>query len=163
MTMGFSKASENHSQRKMDLSLFPSLLVTGGSATVGFPPAKFVAGRSKEAQRFISCLMTPLGAVASDPEMGSEFAGYIGTRANLSFFYEIESLFSAESLRVLVWMNRILPKDRPNDEKILDAVLSNWAATGTSIEMEVTFFFADGTPGTVLVPVSLPVPENRII
>ncbi len=162
MSNGFATSTENHSTRKVDLSLFPTLSLQGGVVDVSFPPAKFVAGRSKEAQRFVSCLMTPLGSVASDPDMGSEFASYIRTRSNFGFFYEIEGLFSAESLRVLVWMNKVLPQDRPSDERIVGVSLSRWNASGTSLEMEVSFSFGDGTPGKVLVPVSLPVPENKV-
>jgi len=157
----FSRASFDHSFRKTDLSLFPGLSSSGGSAELSFPPARFVAGRSKEAQRFVCCLLTPLGSIRSDPDMGSEFASYMSSRANSGFFYDLDSVFSSESLRVISWISDRLGFERPDDEVIESATLLEWGVFGTFVSISARLEFSDGNPGTVLIPVSLPTPENR--
>lgn len=152
--------STDHSLRRRDLSLFPWASRDAASVPSGFAGGRFVAGRSKEAQRFASCLLTPLGSVPSDPEMGSEIPGYVRARSNMSFFHDADSVASAESLRVVEWIFSRLPEGRPPDEVIESAEVLSWSPGAVSLDLSIRLLFADGEPGTVLVPVGFPVPER---
>ena len=147
-------SSIDYSFRKSDLSLFPGLNYPMVPVDMEVLPGRLVTGKSKEAQRFMVCLMTPLGHLQSDHLYGSNFSEQLSIGASSSI-EELRSVFSAESLRVLTWMGQSLPGTRPLDEKIDTVDLTSWStASRGNLYLEMNLFFMDGTE--VPMPVTLP-------
>lgn len=149
--------SIDYSFRKSDLSLFPGLRYPSVPVDMGVLPGRLITGKSKEAQRFMVCLMTPLGHLPSDPLYGSNFPEQLIVGGNSSI-EEMRSVFSAESLRVLTWMDQRLPANRLADEDIESVELGSWStASRGKLYLEIHLFFRDGVefPMPVTIPLGL--------
>ena len=150
--MAFSSTSQNYQRRRVDLSIFGDLRVSGLPATSGFGVvSRAIAGPSKAAQNYLLALFTPLGSNGARPGYGSNFmprvrAGFVRYPGDLS------ALFAIENLRVQNYLGT-LPASKFADEQIASVTLDAYSVEPTGIKMRLLLTVASGDTLPFLLPV----------
>jgi hypothetical protein len=150
--MAFPSVTQNYQGRRVDLSIFPGLRVSGQSVPAGFGPhPRVIAGPAKAAQNYARLLLTPLGSNRARPALGSHFlsrvrAGFVRYPADLA------SLFAIENLRVFNFLNSLPAPDRV-DEQLESVVLENYALQPGGLTMTLAVRVASGDALPFLLPV----------
>ena len=153
----------DYANRQVDLELLQSVakpvpMQRLHLTSVGATP-KVLTGLQKAVQRYTVLLLTNLGDLRFDPDVGGTLVTEIasGNLQNLGYLYHVFALSNANALRVLA-------KDDadevygpvPDDERVVSAAIINAAmdyTTGT-VNMEVELTTAAGADYTYVIPVN---------
>ena len=149
--------------RQVDLELLQSVVKPVPMqrlhlTSVGTAP-KMLTGLQKAVQRYTVLLLTNLGDLRFDPDVGGTLVTEIasGNLQNLGYLYHVFALSNANALRVLA-------KDDadevygtvPDDERVVAATITDAAmdyTTGT-VNLEVELTTAAGAGYTYVIPVN---------
>ena len=153
----------DYAGRQVDLELLQSVakpvpMQRLHLTSVGATP-KVLTGLQKAVQRYTVLLLTNLGDLRFDPDVGGTLVTEIasGNLQNLGYLYHVFALSNANALRVLA-------KDDadevygpvPDDERVVSAAIINAAmdyTTGT-VNLEVELTTAAGADYTYVIPVN---------
>lgn len=148
-----TNTSTNHSGRKLDLCLFPSMTAPGlTSMEIPGTVPKATAGRNKASQNFARLLLTPLGTWRSDAEAGSNVSSKFLSGIPFTFD-QIPSFFAAECLSVIELMARQHQTGTPEDEKIVSSTLVSHTASAGVLSVRIALTYADGAGTELILPV----------
>lgn len=146
--------STNYTGRKVDLSIFPTMMTAGVPAIAQFSnKTKGIAGPSRELQRYAIALLTPLGHYRSDPTYGSNFLQKLWS-SQLRFNTDLNFLFIKETQRVLEWLAVNRPANTPTDEMLASVTLVSSNLTLTSVNITANAVMQSDDALTLLLPIN---------
>lgn len=152
--MAIIATSKNYTGRKVDLSLYPEIAVSGVPVEGKISPSsRAIAGPSKVAQNFVRILLTPLGKYRAHPKLGSDFMLRL-RQGFVRFDVDLLHLFTGEALGVVEFMEAQTTIDTPLDERIAAVELVEYSVIQGSVRLRARLTTQAGDNTTFLLPVS---------
>jgi len=146
--------SINYTGRRVDLSLYPAIRLSGVPVSNEFSQApKAVAGLSALVQNFARILLTPEGTFRGDPTMGTNFFKKISA-GGIRYPADIEHSFLIEASKAAEYMATATDPSTPLDEQLETASLSDIEIGPTSISLVIDVVSRAGSTVSFLLPVN---------
>jgi hypothetical protein len=149
-----SAISTNYSGRRVDLSLFPRLLLPNAPVEMEVSRLPMsIAGPAKAAQGFVKSLLTAQGEIPGDPTAGTNFFARI-SNSSIRYPSDMEHLFLIESSKAVDAWNESSAGSRPLDEQINRVALVGLEIGIQGVSISIELFTRAGESTTFLLPVN---------
>lgn len=118
--------TKNYFNRKIDIALFGET-TSGSAVNMGTRPQSLaITGKLKASQNYIRIFLSSLGERKESPLLGSTLIKNFRSN-NIAFAAEIQQIFLVENVLVLKWIKERYNQDIPEDERIDNVILLNYA------------------------------------
>lgn len=146
--------STNYSGRRVDISLFPTILqpLVPVDMEISSSP-RSIAGPSKAAQGFLRCLLVAEGEIAGDKNAGTNFFTRM-TNSSIRYPSDIEHAFLIESSKAVDYWNQNSAGLRPLDEQIHKVSLVDLEIGFQGVSISIELVTRGGDKVTFLLPVN---------
>ena len=145
--------TKDYFNRKLDIALFGET-TSGVPINMGTRPVSLViTGKLKASQNYLRVLLSNLGERKENPLMGSILIKNIRS-GNIAFSSEIEQIFLIENVLVLKWIKERYTNDIPNDERIDNVKLLNYAIqSGGRVILDLSLTTVAGETSAIHLPI----------
>jgi hypothetical protein len=118
--------TKNYFNRKIDVALFGETS-SGNAINMGTRPVSLaITGKLKASQNYLRTFLSNLGERKEAPLFGSTLIKNFKSN-NIAFTAEIQQIFLVENVLVLKWIKERYNQDVPDDERIDNVILLNYA------------------------------------